>query len=93
MNLSAAFVDFWAMEGIALLMFMGLAFLEGLIFRIPAKLKPPAELLTDLFYWTTAPILRQLETIVSAVEHCRLETHPRFFDHFVEGCQFRRFAS
>ena len=54
------------MEGIALLMFMGLAFLEGLIFRIPAKLKPPAELLTDLFYWTTAPILRQLETIVVA---------------------------
>ncbi len=36
---------------------------------------------------------RELESIVSAVEHCRLETHPRFFDHFVEGCQFRRFAS
>jgi uncharacterized 2Fe-2S/4Fe-4S cluster protein (DUF4445 family) len=35
---------------------------------------------------------RELESIVSAVEHCRLETHPRFFDHFVEGCQFRRFA-
>ena len=23
------------------------------------------------------------------VEHCRLETHPRFFDFFVEGCQFK----
>ena len=22
------------------------------------------------------------------VEHCRLETHPRFFDFFVDGCQF-----
>jgi uncharacterized 2Fe-2S/4Fe-4S cluster protein (DUF4445 family) len=36
---------------------------------------------------------RELESIVGAVEHCRLETHPHFFDHFVEGCQFRRFAS
>ena len=36
---------------------------------------------------------RELEAIVGAVEHCRLETHPHFFDHFVEGCQFRRFAS
>ena len=24
-----------------------------------------------------------------AVEHCRLETHPSFFDYFVEGCQFK----
>ena len=23
------------------------------------------------------------------VEHCRLETHPQFFDFFVEGCQFK----
>jgi hypothetical protein len=23
------------------------------------------------------------------VEHCRLETHPQFFDFFVDGCQFR----
>jgi len=22
------------------------------------------------------------------VTHCRLETHPGFFDFFVEGCQF-----
>jgi hypothetical protein len=26
---------------------------------------------------------------VSRVEHCRLETHPHFFDFFVEGCQFK----
>lgn len=31
----------------------------------------------------------ELEQIVQRVEHCRLETHPRFFDFFVEGCQFK----
>jgi uncharacterized 2Fe-2S/4Fe-4S cluster protein (DUF4445 family) len=32
---------------------------------------------------------RELEALVKRVEHCRLETHPRFFDFFVEGCQFK----
>jgi uncharacterized 2Fe-2S/4Fe-4S cluster protein (DUF4445 family) len=32
---------------------------------------------------------RELEDLVKRVEHCRLETHPRFFDYFVEGCQFK----
>jgi uncharacterized 2Fe-2S/4Fe-4S cluster protein (DUF4445 family) len=31
----------------------------------------------------------ELEELVKKVEHCRLETHPRFFDFFVEGCQFK----
>ena len=31
----------------------------------------------------------ELEELVRRVEHCRLETHPRFFDYFVEGCQFQ----
>ena len=31
----------------------------------------------------------ELEELVKRVEHCRLETHPQFFDFFVEGCQFR----
>jgi uncharacterized 2Fe-2S/4Fe-4S cluster protein (DUF4445 family) len=31
----------------------------------------------------------ELETLVTRVEHCRLETHPDFFDIFVDGCQFR----
>jgi uncharacterized 2Fe-2S/4Fe-4S cluster protein (DUF4445 family) len=31
----------------------------------------------------------ELEQIVRRVEHCRLETHPKFFDFFVEGCQFK----
>jgi uncharacterized 2Fe-2S/4Fe-4S cluster protein (DUF4445 family) len=30
-----------------------------------------------------------LEDLVRRVEHCRLETHPHFFDFFVEGCQFK----
>jgi uncharacterized 2Fe-2S/4Fe-4S cluster protein (DUF4445 family) len=32
---------------------------------------------------------QELEMLVKKVEHCRLETHPRFFDFFVEGCQFK----
>jgi uncharacterized 2Fe-2S/4Fe-4S cluster protein (DUF4445 family) len=30
----------------------------------------------------------ELEATVRRVEHCRLETHPGFFDFFVDGCQF-----
>jgi len=32
---------------------------------------------------------QELEDLVKKVEHCRLETHPHFFDFFVEGCQFK----
>jgi uncharacterized 2Fe-2S/4Fe-4S cluster protein (DUF4445 family) len=31
----------------------------------------------------------ELEVLVKTVQHCRLETHPSFFDFFVEGCQFK----
>ena len=31
----------------------------------------------------------ELEALVKRVEHCRLETHPDFFNFFVEGCQFK----
>jgi uncharacterized 2Fe-2S/4Fe-4S cluster protein (DUF4445 family) len=31
----------------------------------------------------------ELETLVRRVEHCRLETHPQFFDFFVDGCLFQ----
>jgi len=31
----------------------------------------------------------ELEEIVSRIEHIELETDPDFFDHFVEGCQFK----
>ena len=30
----------------------------------------------------------ELEEMVKYITHCRLETHPDFFDYFVEGCQF-----
>jgi uncharacterized 2Fe-2S/4Fe-4S cluster protein (DUF4445 family) len=30
----------------------------------------------------------ELENLVRRVTHCRLETHPEFFNYFVEGCQF-----
>ncbi|MGO8836780.1 MAG: ASKHA domain-containing protein [Limisphaerales bacterium] len=35
----------------------------------------------------------ELEELVKRVVHCRLEAHPRFFDCFVEGCQFNPFES
>jgi len=31
----------------------------------------------------------ELETMARQVKHCRLEAHERFFDFFVEGCQFK----
>jgi uncharacterized 2Fe-2S/4Fe-4S cluster protein (DUF4445 family) len=34
-----------------------------------------------------------LEAVVRRVEHCRLETHPEFFDFFVDGCQFKTIES
>jgi uncharacterized 2Fe-2S/4Fe-4S cluster protein (DUF4445 family) len=39
------------------------------------------------------PKRAELERLVRQVEHCRLETHPQFFDFFVEGCQFKPFKS
>jgi uncharacterized 2Fe-2S/4Fe-4S cluster protein (DUF4445 family) len=36
---------------------------------------------------------RALEQLAPRVEHCRLETHPHFFDFFVDGCQFRAVES
>lgn len=37
-----------------------------------------------------APSLRtRLDEIVDTIEHVELETHPEFFEFFVEGCQFQ----
>jgi uncharacterized 2Fe-2S/4Fe-4S cluster protein (DUF4445 family) len=36
---------------------------------------------------------RALEDTVRKVEHVRLETHPRFFDVFVEGCLFQSWGA
>lgn len=35
---------------------------------------------------------QQLEKLVKRIEHVRLETHPQFFDFFVDGCQFEPFG-
>ena len=35
----------------------------------------------------------ELDALVKHVRHCRLETHPGFFDFFVDGCQFRPLES
>jgi uncharacterized 2Fe-2S/4Fe-4S cluster protein (DUF4445 family) len=35
----------------------------------------------------------ELEALVRRVEHVRLETHPHFFEFFVEGCQFEPFGT
>ena len=35
----------------------------------------------------SAEARRKLESLVRRVEHVSLETHPDFFDHFVDGCQ------
>jgi len=32
---------------------------------------------------------KELENLVRRVTHCRLETHPEFFNFFVDGCQFK----
>lgn len=31
---------------------------------------------------------RELESVVTTIQHVELETDPHFFDHFVQGCQF-----
>jgi uncharacterized 2Fe-2S/4Fe-4S cluster protein (DUF4445 family) len=36
---------------------------------------------------------KELEELVKLIEHVRLETHPYFFDFFVEGCQFEPFGA
>lgn len=36
---------------------------------------------------------KELEQEVKRIEHVRLETHPQFFDFFVDGCQFHPFGS
>jgi uncharacterized 2Fe-2S/4Fe-4S cluster protein (DUF4445 family) len=36
---------------------------------------------------------RELEALVRRVEHVRLETHPQFFEFFVEGCQLEPFGA
>jgi uncharacterized 2Fe-2S/4Fe-4S cluster protein (DUF4445 family) len=41
----------------------------------------------------SVPARRRLEATVKRVDHVRLETHPDFFETFVDGCQFARFGT
>ncbi len=38
---------------------------------------------------TSATARARLEDLVREVKHIALDTHPRFFDYFVDGCQFQ----
>ena len=40
---------------------------------------------------STTPMPRAtIETLTKSITHIELETNPNFFDHFVEGCQFKK---
>jgi sterol desaturase/sphingolipid hydroxylase (fatty acid hydroxylase superfamily) len=54
------------MEGIALVMFISLALVERALSSRASKGRPADELVTDLFYWVSAPVLRQLENVAVA---------------------------
>jgi sterol desaturase/sphingolipid hydroxylase (fatty acid hydroxylase superfamily) len=48
-------------------MFFGLCFIAGLISRTPITAKPPADRITDMYYWLMAPTVRMLSRVVVAV--------------------------
>ena len=39
---------------------------------------------------TNATERATIETLATSITHIELETNPNFFNHFVEGCQFKR---
>ena len=39
---------------------------------------------------TNATKRQTIETLAKDIHHIELETNPNFFDHFVEGCQFKK---
>ena len=39
---------------------------------------------------TNATKRATIEQLATQITHIELETNPNFFDHFVEGCQFKR---
>ena len=38
---------------------------------------------------TNATKRQTIEQLAATITHIELETNPNFFDHFVEGCQFK----
>ncbi|HET6340160.1 MAG TPA: sterol desaturase family protein [Polyangiales bacterium] len=47
-------------------MFFGLCFVAGLITRTPVTAKPPADRVTDMYYWLLAPAVRMLARVIVA---------------------------
>ena len=39
---------------------------------------------------TNATKRAKIESLATTITHIELETNPNFFDHFVEGCQFKK---
>ena len=56
--------DLWTMQLWATAGFFGLCLIEGLFARKKRKLKPPPELVTDMFYWLTGPSVRVLSRML-----------------------------
>jgi len=61
--------------------FSGLRYATERVGDLASVLCPPYDVISE-------DERRELEELVRRVEHCRQETHPRFFDFFVDGCQF-----
>jgi sterol desaturase/sphingolipid hydroxylase (fatty acid hydroxylase superfamily) len=55
------------LQGVAILMFFGLCFIGGLIAKVPMSAKPPAERITDMWYWLLGPSVRMICRAVVAV--------------------------
>ncbi|HKP61740.1 MAG TPA: sterol desaturase family protein [Polyangiales bacterium] len=60
-RIGAAFDTFIGMEIISIAMFAALMLAERVLTRRSISGNPPAGRLTDFWYWTSAPIVRQLE--------------------------------
>ncbi len=58
--------DFWHLQASAMVAFFCLCVLEGLITRRPISQEPPAELVTDMFYWIALPAVRMGTRVVLA---------------------------
>jgi sterol desaturase/sphingolipid hydroxylase (fatty acid hydroxylase superfamily) len=70
MNVLAEFValqgSFWVLQLSAVLMFVGLCFIEGVVARRSITDKPPRELVTDSIYWFLSPYFRVLSKLMLA---------------------------
>jgi sterol desaturase/sphingolipid hydroxylase (fatty acid hydroxylase superfamily) len=57
---------FWILQLSAVLMFVSLCFIEGVVTKRSISEKPPRELITDAIYWFLSPYLRVASKIIIA---------------------------